>query len=308
MTDQRPHVGERDQIHDGWDRQRPGQGARPIRAGWHRLPRAFGGGYYSFMPSIREQVKSRLSPENLRLAQSGMRMLREVYMAPRRMLWRSQIKDYPALPNDRHWRSDIPVGLHWELQRGTIGYRYRDIPMLKHPVEIALYMRLIWETKPSTIIEIGTQSGGAAVWMADMLNLFSIPGSVVSVDLKPPVPSYKPGNVQFIRGDANDIGATLTDDLLASLPRPWLVIEDSAHTFVTTLAVLRYFGDRLRSGEYIVIEDSNASEMGQADDGGPAKSIATFLRERPDFEIATGYCDHYGRNVTGNPNGYLRRK
>ena len=42
MPDQRPHVGERDQIHDGRDCQRPWQGARPVRAGTHRelLPAA----------------------------------------------------------------------------------------------------------------------------------------------------------------------------------------------------------------------------------------------------------------------------
>ena len=32
MTEQRAHVGERDQIHDGRDCQRPGQGARPVGA------------------------------------------------------------------------------------------------------------------------------------------------------------------------------------------------------------------------------------------------------------------------------------
>ena len=257
--------------------------------------------------SLRELIKARLSSDNVEFARHALATVRAAYMAPWRIYWRSQIKDYAPLPGGRHWRSDIPVDLSWTLQRGTINYRYRDIPMLKHPVEIALYMRLIWEDRPGTIIEIGTQSGGAAAWMGDMLNLFGNPGRVVSVDLKPPQPTYVPGNIQFLKGDANNIGATLTDEVLASFPRPWLVIEDSAHTFVATLAVMRYFADRLKAGEHIVIEDFNASEMGQADDGGPAKAIAEFLCERRDFEIDTRYCDQYGRNVTGNPNGYLRK-
>ena len=77
------------------------------------------------------------------------------------------MKDYSALPGGRHWHSDVPVPLSWTLQRGIMNYRYRDVPMLKPPVEIALYMRLIWEAKPGTIIEIGTQKGGAAIWMAN---------------------------------------------------------------------------------------------------------------------------------------------
>ena len=115
--------------------------------------------------------------------------------------------------------------------------------------------------------------------------------------------------MKFLEGDANDIGDTLTPQLLESLPRPWLIIEDLAHTYVATLAVLRFFDTRLRSGEYIIIEDSNISEMGGAEDGGPARSIADFLQDSGDrFEIDARYCDQYGRNVTGNPNGYLRRK
>jgi cephalosporin hydroxylase len=260
------------------------------------------------MDTLRETVKSRLAPEHIERVRRVMRGVRSIYMAPWRVYWRSQIKDYAALPDGRHWRTAVPSALHFSLQDGTINYRYRDIPMLKHPVEIALYMRLIWETRPGTIIEIGSQSGGAAVWMADMVNLFGIDGRVVSIDLRTPTPKYMPSNVRFLQGDANDIGATLTADLLASFPRPWLVIEDSAHTFVATLAVLEFFANRLNSGEYIVIEDSNASEMGAADDGGPAKSIAAFLSRRDDFEIDARYCDQYGLNVTGNPNGYLRKK
>lgn len=237
-----------------------------------------------------------------------LRVARDVYLAPRRAWLRAQIKNYTALPNGRTWRTAISPTLHRSLQWGTITYRYRDIPMLKHPVEIALYMRLIWQTKPGTIIEIGTQSGGAAVWMADLLDLFGIPGQVVSIDLKPPAPGYVPANVKFLQGDANDIGAALTLGLLAVLPRPWLVIEDSAHTYTATKAVLEFFDERLRSGEYIVIEDTNIAEMGDNHhDRHPGKAIAEFLRDHPAYEIDCAYCDQYGHNVTGNPNGYLRK-
>jgi hypothetical protein len=43
-------------------------------------------------------------------------------------------------------------------------------------------------------------------------------------------------------------------------------------------------------------------------EGGPARSITEFLQQRGDaYEIDAAYCDQYGRNVTGNPNGYLRK-
>lgn len=231
---------------------------------------------------------------------------------PYRALRRAGIeRQFPPLPNGRGWRTAIPPALHISIMRGIIDYCYRDITMQKHPVEIALYMRLIWEVKPQTIIEIGSLSGGAAVWMADTLNNFGIDGKVFSVDLTPPSPAYMPDNVSFIQGDANDLASALSPDFLSTLRRPWLVIEDASHQYAATLSGLRFFDPLLRSGEYIVIEDANVTEMGldARKMGGPARAITDFLADRGlHYEINSRYCDQYGRNVTGNPNGYLRRK
>ena len=132
------------------------------------------------------------------------------------------------LPDGRGWRTAISPALHISIMRGLIDYRYRDIPMQKHPVEIALYLQLIWEAKPRTIFEIGSLAGGSAVWMADTLNSFGIDGRVISIDLTPPSPSYKPRNVAFLQGDQNALAATLPPDFIVTLPRPWLVVEDAA--------------------------------------------------------------------------------
>jgi cephalosporin hydroxylase len=264
------------------------------------------------MTSLRETIKSHLTPEQTRRARHAINAIRYAVNAPYRLFRRTGIeRRLPALPNGRNWRTAIPPGLHISVTQGQIEYLYRGIVMQKHPVEIALYMQLIWETKPRTIIEIGAQAGGSAVWLADTLKNFEVDGQVISVDLRPPSPAYKPANVRFLRGDANDLGSTLTPDFLATLPRPWMVIEDASHQYAATLAVLRFFDPLLRQGEYIIVEDATVTEMGidARFDGGPARSIAEFLNEKTDgYDIDTRYCDHYGRNVTGNPNGYLRKK
>jgi cephalosporin hydroxylase len=214
-----------------------------------------------------------------------------------------------SLPDGRTWRSDIPLGLHYSFQEGTLGYRYRGVPMLKHPVEIALYMRLIWQAKPRTIIEIGSNAGGAALWFSDLLRTFGIEGEVVSIDVKPPAHPPQAANLSFLSGDANDLGRTLTQTLLSTFGRPFLVIEDASHQYAATLAVLRFFEPLMRNGEYIVVEDGNVSEMGDDArfDGGPARAIGEFLPSCSGrFVIDSSYCDHFGYNATGNPNGYLR--
>jgi len=95
-----------------------------------------------------------------------------------------------------------------------------------------------------------------------------------------------------------------------AVTRPLMVVEDSSHLSGTTASVLEFFDPWLRSGEYIVIEDGILSDMRVGDlyDGGPLRAIEQFLAKRGDrYEIDRGLCDYFGRNVTWNVNGYLRR-
>jgi len=195
------------------------------------------------------------------------------------------------------------------IQHGTLRYSYRGISMLKNPFEIALYQVLFWQVKPRTVIEIGSYLGASAIWFADMMRNCDVNGTVISIDIKVPTPAEQRENVRFLEGDANALDTVLTPAILATLERPLVVIEDSTHTAETTLAVLKFFAPILRSGEYIVIEDGVVSDLGRAHrfNGGPGLAISQFLSAHPEFEIDAGFCDRYGHNFTGNPNGYLRR-
>src|SRR5580658_3452308 len=111
--------------------------------------------------SLREHVKSRLTKDQRKRVLRAIVAVRVFFDAPRRAFNRASIeRRLPALPGGRGWRTAIPPALHRLLQLGILDYRYRGVQMGKHPFEIALYMRLIGETKPGTIIEIGTESGG----------------------------------------------------------------------------------------------------------------------------------------------------
>lgn len=139
----------------------------------------------------------------------------------------------------------------------------------------------------------------------DLQKLYGIEGQVVSVDIEQK--ASHPG-ITFLHGDANDLGKTLNADFLDSLPRPWLVVEDSSHFPAETLAVLRFFDSH--RADYIVVEDGIMSDLGFAHEyrGGPGKAIQEFLGSSSNYVIDSDYCDFYGYNVTWNPNGYLRRK
>jgi cephalosporin hydroxylase len=195
------------------------------------------------------------------------------------------------------------------IQRGTMEYRYRGLPLLKNPFDLALYPLLLERTRPRTLIEIGSYQGGSAIWFADQAHLLGFDTRVLSVDLEVPAPVSNPA-VTFLQGDARSLGSALPTSVMEHLERPLLVVEDSSHLATTTAAVLEFFDSWMRPGEYIVIEDGILSDMRVADlyEGGPVRAITEFLERRSgSYEIDRSLCDYFGRNVTWNVDGYLRR-
>jgi len=174
--------------------------------------------------------------------------------------------------------SAIPYDLLMSIQGGTMAWRHRGLPTLKNPFDLALYPLLLAEIRPRTLIEIGSHAGGSALWFADTAAALGVELAVHSVDLVIPSGVADP-RVTFHAGDGRDLGATLSADLLASLPKPWLVVEDADHQYQTTMATLRFFDPWVGPGDYVVVEDGILSDMRVAADygGGPALAAADFL-------------------------------
>jgi cephalosporin hydroxylase len=205
--------------------------------------------------------------------------------------------------------SAIPYDLLMSIQGGTMVWRHRGLPTLKNPFDLALYPLLLAEIRPRTLIEIGSHAGGSALWFADTAAALGIELAVHSVDLIRPS-DVTDARVTFHSGNGRDLGATFSDAFLASLPKPWLVVEDADHHYETTLAALRFFDRWVAPGDYVVVEDGILSDMRVAADygGGPARATADFLAQHAHgrYEVDRGYCDYFGRNVTWNVDGWLR--
>lgn len=195
-------------------------------------------------------------------------------------------------------------------QEGSLSYTYKGVPCLKSPIDLAIYLRVLWQERPRTIVEIGTRAGGSASFFCDVAEIFGLGATVVSIDLKRP-PSPPDCTARFLEGNVEALGEVFAEHSLFSLPRPWFVVEDSAHTYAGCLAALEFFADHLLDGELLVIEDGVLAELDLSEKyaGGPNAAIADFFARRPEtFEVVTEYTDMFGTNATYNPNGYLRRR
>jgi cephalosporin hydroxylase len=210
---------------------------------------------------------------------------------------------------ERSWHTSLPFEPLSRLQNSLHNHQYRGVEMLKNPFDMALYPRLIWELKPRTIFEVGSKSGGSALWMGDLLNTFGIDGHILSLDIVR-VDQVSHPRVSFMEGNGRVLGEVLDPERLKSLPRPWLVIEDADHEYETSIEVLKFFHPWLQPGEYIVVEDGIISDLSQVPDcnSGPHRALKEFLPAHPEeYEIDSAYCDFFGYNVTWCTNGWLRK-
>lgn len=211
----------------------------------------------------------------------------------------------------RDFSTSVPSEVLGEIQGGVMRSLYRGVKFLKSPLDIGLYLQLLSKLRPRTIIEIGCRFGGSALWFADMMAAHGVTPRVITVDIDPQVP-YEDPRIRVLVGDAGNLGACLPADLLASLPRPWLVVKDSSHFYHHSRAVLEFFHPLLQSGDYIVVEDGVVASLPGDHyvqyENGPNRAVADFLaRDGAQYRLDTDLCDFYGRNATYNPNGWLRR-
>ncbi len=171
--------------------------------------------------------------------------------------------------------------------------RWKDKLLFKTVYDLAIYQMILWELKPKTIIEIGSGTGGSAMWMSDLTRAYGLQSKIISLDIESP--SFKYSNVKFIEGDCYKIESALKGKLLDNLEHPFLVIED-AH--VNVCGVLKFLDQFLMPNDYLIVEDSEEKY----------EAISCFLKDKKSsYLVDTRYCDFFGRNVTCSHNSIFRR-
>lgn len=210
----------------------------------------------------------------------------------------------------RPFAADLPPDSLTAIQGGTLRTRYRGRRLAKNPFDLVLYLQLLQNMRPRSIIEIGTSEGGSALWFADQARALGLDCQVVTLDRAAPATPLP--DIRFFTADATDPEGSFPHDVIAGLPRPWLVTEDSAHTHAACSAVLGYFHRLLQPGDRIVIEDGIVADLPGAQydvyEDGPNRAVAEFLAAHPGaYRIDAELCDFFGHNVTFCPNGWLAR-
>lgn len=88
--------------------------------------------------------------------------------------------DFRSGPLNEYWRA--------RAEQHTSD-TYCGIPLVKFPEGLRVYEHLLWDSSANVVIEVGTHSGGSALWFRDRLTVLAARGRirravrVISVDI-----------------------------------------------------------------------------------------------------------------------------
>lgn len=163
---------------------------------------------------------------------------------------------------------------------------YRGVRTLKLPSDMWSYQEILFEHGIEWVIETGSRHGGSALFFADLLRNNGGPGKVFSIDYAPELDPRVTGDtgVQFIKGDSAD--PAIADTVLAQIPTERgkiFLILDSDHRAAHVKRELDMWVPRLRSGDYLVVEDTivNGNPVRPNHGPGPLEAIRQYRAEHP---------------------------
>ncbi|MCB2107416.1 MAG: cephalosporin hydroxylase family protein [Rhodobacteraceae bacterium] len=210
------------------------------------------------------------------------------------------------------------------VRSDQFGYAYQwtwlGLPIIQMPSDIICTQEIIWQCKPTVIIETGIAWGGSVALYASLLELLGR-GTVVAVDTVLPESNIRAikdlkcaKRVELIEGSSIDPsvigrvkGFIKPDDKV-------MVLLDSNHTHEHVLAELRAYGPLVSKGQYLIVSDTIVEHIptqthrprAWGPGNNPDTALRAYLDETDIFE-----ADEYINSKLGptfSPGGYLVRK
>ena len=174
------------------------------------------------------------------------------------------------------------------------------------------YQEILYELKPSLVIEFGTNQGGSALFFATIMKQLGKPFKVLSVDIthKPLDPSARRDpDILFVESSSTVPAiAEQIRSLRSEFPGKVFAILDSDHTMDHVLAEMKLLRPLLSAGDYLLVEDSsvNGHPVLPGWGPGPYEAIEAYEREFPgDYTHDTEREKKFG--WTQATNGFLIR-
>jgi cephalosporin hydroxylase len=201
----------------------------------------------------------------------------------------------------------------------TYQWSWLGLPIIQIPEDIVVLQELVWETRPTLIVETGIARGGSLIFFSSLLEMIG-EGSVIGVDV-----DIRPDNrasitahplskrIQLIEGSSTD---PRTVERVKSFVRPGdrvMIVLDSNHTHAHVIDELRCYAPLVTIGQVLVVADTileyipyqSHRPRAWGPGNNPMTALQQYLSEDGGIEL-----DEYYNNkllLTTCPRGYLRR-
>jgi len=179
--------------------------------------------------------------------------------------------------------------LEWYYGNNVWKYlSYRGVRTLKLPLDMWNYQEIIFENDLHWVVETGTRHGGSALYFADLLSAGRREGLVVSIDvthqdLSPAAAAHQ--GIRFLLGDS--ASGSIREQVAALVPQQrrggLLLMLDSDHAASHVLRELETWVPWLRSGDYLIVEDTivNGHPVRPDFGPGPFEAVAEYRTRHP---------------------------
>jgi cephalosporin hydroxylase len=220
---------------------------------------------------------------------------------------------------------DEPLQSYWTKRAlQAFADSYVGIPMIKFPEDLRVYEHLLWTWAPNVVIEVGANAGGSALWFRDRLQTLAHYGRingrprVISIDLDVSLAKRTLADVDarydetiiLVESDIRDESTSATIESLLPSDARCMVVEDSGHTYETTMGALDALARFVPPGGLFVVEDGcvDVEEM-RADPNWP-RGVLPAIHDWLETNLGRSFVvrrdlELYG--VTSHPGGFLQR-
>ena len=151
------------------------------------------------------------------------------------------------------------------------GYQWQwcGIPIIRHPDDIVLQQEIIWNLKPTRVIETGVARGGSLVLSSSLMAMYTKFGKVLGIDLQildhahnALLPWISSSQIEVLESDStSELALKKIKQFLQDDDSPVLTVLDSNHSHEHVLRELEIFSEVLPVGSIIIVADTIVEEM-----------------------------------------------
>ena len=202
-----------------------------------------------------------------------------------------------------------------------LNFRWLGRPIVQYPQDVIAFQEIVWETKPTLIVETGVAHGGALILYASLLELMQLEGDVVGVEI-----DLRPHNekaifehplserIRVVKGSSTDPAVVAQVAELAKKHERVMIVLDSYHSHEHVAAELEAYAPLVTPGNYLVVMGTAVGELPASldiqrewnRDRNPKTALDAWLARGQPFDVDAALSQRL--ILSDGPGGYLKRR